>query len=135
MSPVLGQLARLHCEAGGALGDATELDDALGRQVDVLLDLLVDLVEQLVQGNEVRALHVPVGLLDLRLEIHGVRESRIAQRDHLTPRLLGQVVLGGVELGHVVPPAITSRPAGDASPPGLHLSHERDACLLPLTVL
>jgi hypothetical protein len=42
---VLGQLARLHRETRGALGDAAELHDPLGRQVDVLLDVLVDVIE------------------------------------------------------------------------------------------
>src|SRR5213083_124806 len=56
------------------LGNAAELHDPLGEQVRVLLDVLGDLVEQLMEGDERGALHVPVRLLALRLQIDAVGE-------------------------------------------------------------
>src|SRR5712671_6201560 len=52
---------------------------ALGEQVHVLLHCFVDLVEQLVQGDEVRALDVPVRLLRLRLEVDRLRQPVVSR--------------------------------------------------------
>ena len=60
---ILTERRPLADDAHRALGNAAELHDTLGDEVDVLLDRLVDLVEQLVQPDEVRAFHVPVCLL------------------------------------------------------------------------
>jgi hypothetical protein len=49
--------------------------------VDPLLDLFGDLVEELVERDEVRPLHVPVGLLRLGLQIDRVRETSVQQLD------------------------------------------------------
>ena len=68
---------------GRALGDAAELHRPLGDVVHVVLDVLVDLVEQLVQGDEVRPLDVPVGLLGLRLQVDAVGQPGVEQLDHL----------------------------------------------------
>src|SRR5207237_6402834 len=55
--------------------------------------VLVHLVEELMQGDEVRPFHVPMRLLGLRLQVDGIRQPRVAQFDHLAPRAFGQVVL------------------------------------------
>ena len=68
---------------GRPLGYAAELHRPLGDVVHVVLHLLVDLVEQLVQGDEVRPLDVPVGLLGLRLQVDAVGQPRVEQLDHL----------------------------------------------------
>jgi len=47
--------------------DAADLDDALGDQIYVTLDVLVDVVEQLVEADERRAFHIPMRLLALSL--------------------------------------------------------------------
>jgi hypothetical protein len=39
----------------------------------------VEVVEQLMQGDELRSLDVPVGLLGLELEVDGVGEAGIEQ--------------------------------------------------------
>ena len=85
--------------ASGAFGDAAELDHPLGQQIDVLLHVLVDFVEQLVQGDELRALHVPVGLLALGLEIDAVGEPPVEQLGDLGPGLHREVVLGREQPG------------------------------------
>src|SRR5437899_411277 len=49
------------------------------------------------EGDERRALHVPVGLLALGLEVDAVGEALVQQPDRLEAGGLGQVVLGGIE--------------------------------------
>src|SRR5260221_8149960 len=66
-----------------SLGDATELHGALGNEIHVLLDVLVHLVEQLVQSDEGRTLHVPMSLLALGLQVDGVGEPRVQELDEL----------------------------------------------------
>ena len=78
-------------------------------QIDVLLDILVDLVEQLVQRDERRALHVPVGLLALGLQVDAVGQALVQQLDDLDPARLGQIVLGGIETAQAVPISVDLR--------------------------
>jgi hypothetical protein len=66
---------------------------ALGDLVHVVLHVVVDLVEQQVQADEVRPLDVPVGLLDLRLQVLAVGEPGVEQLDRLDAGRLGQVIL------------------------------------------
>ena len=82
-------------DAHRALGNAPELYDPLGDQIDVVLDVLVDLVEQFVQRDEGRALHVPVGLLALRLQVDALGEPLIEEPHRLAPAGLRQIVLRG----------------------------------------
>ncbi len=63
-------------------------------EVHVVLDVFVDLVEQLVQRDELWPLHIPVGLLGLRLQVDAVRQPAVQQGDGLRPDVLGKVVLG-----------------------------------------
>src|SRR3989454_887517 len=65
-----------------------------GVRFDELHHGVVDLVEQLVQGDELRALHVPVRLLHLRLEIDRFREPVVEQIAHLAPHVLWKIVHG-----------------------------------------
>ena len=88
-----GNEAPLRHHPGRPLGHAAELHRPLGDLVHVFLHLLVDLVEQLVQGDEVRPLDVPVGLLGLRLQVDAVGQPCVEQLDHLDAGRLGQVVL------------------------------------------
>src|SRR6266513_5208084 len=57
---ILRQLRPLGHDPRRPLRDATELNHPLRQQVHVLLHRFVDLVEQLVQGDELGALDVPV---------------------------------------------------------------------------
>ncbi len=90
---VFGQRRPLRHRARRSVGNAAELYRALRDQVDVFLNIVVHLVEQLMQGDEIRAFHVPVRLLGLGLEIDGIGEPRVAQVDHLPPRSFRKVVL------------------------------------------
>ena len=63
--------------------------------------MLGNLVEQLVQGDEIRALHVPVSMLGLRAQVDRVGEPRIQQLDHLGAGVHRQIVLG-VEHGNLL---------------------------------
>src|SRR6266853_370895 len=96
---ILRQLRALGHDPRGSLGRTAELNDALREQVHVLLHCFVDLVEQLVQGDEVRALDVPVRLLRLRLEVDRLRQPVVEQIAHLAAHILGQVVHGFVSHG------------------------------------
>src|SRR5262245_51979705 len=55
----------------------------------------MDVVEQLVQGDELRPFDVPVCLLALTLEIQRVGETLVEQLDDLLPGGRWQVVAGG----------------------------------------
>jgi hypothetical protein len=76
----------------GALDDPAELYGPLGDLVDVFLHGFVDLVEELVEGDEVGALDIPVGLFRLRLQIDAVRQTSIQKFDHLETGRLRQVI-------------------------------------------
>src|SRR5438046_4893018 len=85
-----------------ALGNAAELHCPLGDVVHVVLYFLVDPVEQLVQGDEVRPLDVPVGVLGLRLQVDAVGQASDEQFDSLDAGGLGEAVLrlehGGLQV-------------------------------------
>src|SRR5216110_833697 len=70
----------------------------LGDQIHVFLHVFIDVIEQLVERDERRALHVPVRLLALRLEIDRLGEALIEQPDHFDSGFFGQVVLGRIQL-------------------------------------
>src|ERR1051325_8355349 len=74
---ILAQRGSLRGHTGGAFRDAAELHRALGNVVNVILNILIDLVEQFVQGDEVGPLDVPVGLLGLRLQIDRIGEAGV----------------------------------------------------------
>src|SRR5205085_11715880 len=80
-----------------AARNAAELNGALGDLVDGFASGVGDLVEELVQRDELRALHVPVRLFRLVLEVDGARELRVQELDELSARFLGEVVLRLVE--------------------------------------
>src|SRR5205823_5980240 len=81
---------------GVPLGDAAQLDDALCEQVYVLVGRRVNLVEQLVERDELRPLHVPVSLLGLQLEVDGVGQLLVQEIDHLAAGGFGEIVEGRV---------------------------------------
>src|SRR5204863_9830901 len=83
--------------ADRAFGNAAELDDPLGDQIHVAFDRLVDVVEQLVKSDERRALHVPVRLLALCLQIDALGEALVEERNHLETDRLRQIILRRVE--------------------------------------
>jgi hypothetical protein len=70
---------------------AAELSRSLGELVGLALPLLGQLIEEQVQLIEVDALHIPVGLLGLAIQISGVRQLLIEQLDHGTPGRGGEI--------------------------------------------
>ena len=66
-------------DARGAAGDAAQCGDPLGDIVDRLFEFLGELVEQLVQGDEIRAFDIPVRLLDLGIQIQRVGELPLSR--------------------------------------------------------
>jgi hypothetical protein len=84
-----------------ALGDARQLDHPLREQVHIAFDALVDIVEELVQGDEVRALHVPVRLLALGLQIDAVGQPQVEQLAGHQAEGLRQIVAGAAEAGGI----------------------------------
>src|SRR5262245_9609654 len=76
------------------MGDTAELHGAFREVVDVLLDLLNDLIEELMQRDKGRPLHVPVSLLGLVREVYRVSQLLVQEHDHLRAHFLGQVVAG-----------------------------------------
>src|SRR5213076_1980182 len=87
---VLRQLGALGHDRGDAFGDPAQLHDALGQQVDVFVGGGVNLVEQLVQGDELGPLDVPVSLLRLQLQVDRVGQSLVQQVDHLAAGGFGE---------------------------------------------
>src|SRR5688572_14252296 len=82
----------LHDHAGGSIGDSAELHSTFSDQVDVFLNILVNLVEQFVKVDEIRALHVPVCVLALSLQVDSIRESCIAELDDFRPGCFGEII-------------------------------------------
>src|SRR6187551_1079026 len=70
--------------------------DAFGQAVGQILHATRQFIEELVRLHEIRALHVPVCLLDRKLEVEQVDQARLQQRNNLLPHLGGQVDTRGV---------------------------------------
>ena len=77
--------------AGGAVGLGPQGDGALGDRVVVVGEADGEGLEQRVKGREVRALDVPVGDLDLAVQVEAVGEARV-ERD-------GDLLAGGLGRG------------------------------------
>src|SRR5208337_2661982 len=60
---------------------------------------IADPVEEFVQTNEVRPLHVPMRLFELQLEINGIGQALIHQCIQFHPPLYWQVIFGFVHFG------------------------------------
>ena len=63
-----------HCPQG-TFRFATELGDSFSNVVNGIFNGLGDLVEQAVNGQELPAMHGPVGLFDLHIQINGAVED------------------------------------------------------------
>jgi len=85
--------------ADRALRDPAQLHHPLRQQVHVLRHRPVDLVEQLVQGDERRSLHVPVRLLHLRFQIDRFRQARLQDGDDLLAGVRRDVEVGLIHFG------------------------------------
>jgi hypothetical protein len=77
---------------GPCLGVAAELHRAFRNVVDVIFHVFVNLVEQLVQGDEIGSLDVPVSLFGLRLQVNRVGQSSIEQLNYLDAGSFGQII-------------------------------------------
>ena len=64
---------------------AAKLHDAFGNLVHIILDRFGDLVEQLMQADKARPFHIPMRLLHLHLQIHGVGQPLVQQQVHFRP--------------------------------------------------
>ena len=91
---VLGETGGFGDDADAAMGDAAELDDAFGDGVDVADSGVEDFVEQFVEGDEVWAFDVPVGLFGEQHEVDGVGEALLQEAGHFETDLLGEAVAG-----------------------------------------
>src|SRR5580692_9374157 len=96
-----GDRRGVRLEGGGArdLGeravrDAPERGGTLGDGVDLVLDRLGELVEQLVQGDEVGALDVPVRVLHLGAKIDRIGQALVEELHHLGAGGEGEIVAG-----------------------------------------
>jgi len=69
-----------------------QLHNAFGDQIDIRFHCFINLVEELVQPDEVRAFHVPMGLLHLRLQINRIRQPLVHQLAQGRPALVRDVV-------------------------------------------
>ena len=88
-----GQAAPRGDRTRRAVRHPPELNGPLGDVVDRLHDRVVDLVEYLVQGGELRALDVLTGVFHLRVEVDGIRQPVIVQPDGLLADRRAQVIL------------------------------------------
>jgi hypothetical protein len=57
------------------LGNPAKLDDALSDDIDITAHVDEDFVEQLMQGDKVWPLHIPVRLFGLHHEVDGVCQA------------------------------------------------------------
>jgi hypothetical protein len=87
---VHGQLRAAGHGLNRAFGGSSQRGDAFGHVIDVATEIAGNLVEQFVPGDEVRALHVPVRLLGLELQIDRVRQAGVQDRDDLGAGLGGK---------------------------------------------
>jgi hypothetical protein len=101
--PALTDVERIGLEPGAsdhrlhrALGDATERGDSLSHLVDEAFEFARKSVEQFVQRNELRSLHVPVRLLRLQAKVDRIRKTRIEEFCHLRAGLDGEINAGAV---------------------------------------
>ena len=67
---------------GGAHGDAIKLGDALGDGIGVIVEFGPHGIEHFVDGDEGRALEVPVRLLGHEAQIDRLGEAGVEQIDH-----------------------------------------------------
>ena len=84
----LGQICRIRLDRGffcdllgGSDRDAVQNLDTLCHHIDMLLVIGIDGVEQLVHGDEVPALHVPMSLLDRHTQRQGVGKPCVQFRN------------------------------------------------------
>src|ERR1700730_1890931 len=96
---VILQLAALGGYRDGALGGAAQAGDALGDLIDLFQHGVGDLVEELMQGNEIRALHIPMRMFNLALQIDRVGQGVVQNHDDIAPDFLRQIDLRFVH-GH-----------------------------------
>jgi hypothetical protein len=61
------------------ISNTAKLDRPLGNKVYVVFDIFVHLIEELMQGDEVRALNIPVRMFAVHLQINGIGEACVAQ--------------------------------------------------------
>jgi len=85
-----------------SFGDTAELDRTIRDQVDEIFDIVVDLVEELVKGNEAWAFDVPVRLFALGLQVDRVGETPVERIDHLDANLLGEIVLRRIHRARLI---------------------------------
>src|ERR1700719_3463813 len=90
---VVLQFAALGRHCNRTFGGAAQAGDALGDLVDLFQHCIGNLVEQLVQGDEVRTLYVPMRLFDLALQIDGISQAIIQNDDDIAADLFRQIDL------------------------------------------
>jgi hypothetical protein len=54
------------------------LDRPLGNELDIVFDIFVHLIKELMQGDEVRPLYIPVRVFAMQLQINGIGEACVA---------------------------------------------------------
>src|SRR5271163_4882212 len=87
------ELAALGGDGHGAFGGAPKTGHPFGDYIDLFENDIRDLIEQLVQGDEMRALHVPVRLFDLALQVDGVSQPIVQNYNDVTADFFRQIDL------------------------------------------
>src|SRR6202035_209208 len=90
---VVLQFAALGGHGHGAFGRTSQARHSLGDGVDLFQEEIGDLVEQFVQGDEMRTLHVPVCLLDLALQVNRIGQPIIEYDNDVTADFLRKINL------------------------------------------
>lgn len=85
------------CETNRPECGSSQGHGAFRKLVDESIGRTGNLVEEFVQGDELSALHVPVGLLSLAMEIARGREGFVQQTNHFRACLGGEIVFGGMK--------------------------------------
>src|SRR5216683_5487466 len=87
------QFAALGGHGHRPFGRTSQARHAFGDRVDLFQEEIGDLVEQLVQGDEMRTLHVPVCLLDLALQVNRIGQPIIEYDNDVTADFLRKINL------------------------------------------
>lgn len=93
---VSGELGFLADRGDGSFGRSAEGGDAFGDVINESQNLAGDAVEEFVEGDEVGAFDVPVGLFGLELQIDEVGQVLVEELANLGAFIGGKIILGRV---------------------------------------
>src|SRR5581483_5025846 len=96
---IVGNTGTPDNEPGRTHRDAAKSGYSFGNEIRLLFTMARDTVEQLVQRKELVSLHIPMGMLGLRLEIDGISQTQVQYIDNLRTDIFRNVNAAPEERG------------------------------------